>query len=254
MEQDETDWSHARLHAIYAIANAPVRPYPFPHIFVGDVFPAAFYDCLLRHLPPDRCFLPLVETGLVGPAYSRNRLVVLPAPDHLDRLPEADRAFWSATFHSVFDAELSRALIDKFAPVIASRFALDSGPEARIVSRVNVSLTRDLAAYELGPHTDTPSKLVSMIVYLPPDDRRPQLGTSLYLPRDRGFTCEGRRHHPFGPFERVTTLPYRPNAVLAFPKTSTSFHGVEPLADACGPRDTIQFNLWRVRPIGAEAR
>lgn len=253
MERHDPTWADAKLHAIHAIANAPVRSFPFPHIFVEPIFPADFYARLLRHLPPTECFTRFVDTRRVRATYNPQRLVVLPQPDHLSRLSDPDRAFWEEAFRTVFDRDLSRALFDKFLSVIRSRFARKGQPSLETATAFDLALTRDLEAYELGPHTDTPSKLASLLVYLPADDSRPHLGTSLYLPKDRGFVCEGRQHHPFARFDRVATMPYRPNAIFAFPKTPNSFHGVEPVAAGSGPRDTIQLDL-RLMPKAAAAR
>jgi hypothetical protein len=45
----------------------------------------------------------------------------------------------------------------------------------------------------------------------------------------------------------VKTAPYRPNSLLAFERSDSSFHGVEPLAEqdvvACN-RDLIQYVLY----------
>ena len=40
MEDDMA--SAAELQLLYKTANAPILPFPFPHFFVQDVFPAGF--------------------------------------------------------------------------------------------------------------------------------------------------------------------------------------------------------------------
>src|SRR5262249_11679812 len=91
-------WTSARLHAIYAIANAPIRSYPFPHIVVERVFPDDLYGAMLAQLPqPDR-FMRLVDTGRVGHGYSPQRLVLHSRPQDLERLDDPERAFWGEAF------------------------------------------------------------------------------------------------------------------------------------------------------------
>ena len=46
-------------HVIYKLRNAAIAPYPYPHFYVRDVFPADFYAQLLDALPPDEGYAPL---------------------------------------------------------------------------------------------------------------------------------------------------------------------------------------------------
>lgn len=238
-------WTGARLHAIYAIANAPMRTFPFPHIVVERVFPDDVYQALLQHLPAEERFVRLVDTGRVGGGYSPQRLVLHSRPKDLERLDEPERAFWAAAFGALLVEEFGSAVFRKFAAVIRDRYAREQQPPDSIRWGSEASLNCDLASYALGPHTDSPAKLVSLLFYLPSDDSRPHLGTSLYLPKDRAFACKGGPHHPFARFDRVTTVPFRANTLFAFPKTDRSFHGVEAIDGAEGRRDLLQYNMRR---------
>src|SRR5262249_3295120 len=90
---------------------------------------------------------------------------------------------------------------------------------------------RHRAGYFLGPHSDLFSKLVVLLIYLPPDESSAHLGTSLYRPKDPGFSCPNSTHYPFEDFVRVKTVPYLPHSMLAFQRSDRSFHGVDPLSD-----------------------
>jgi hypothetical protein len=112
---------------------------------------------------------------------------------------------------------------------------------------VEAQLIRHQAGYFLGPHTDLSTKLVVLLIYLPPDDSHPYLGTSLYRPKKSGVTCPDSKHYPFGEFVNVETAPYRRNSLLAFERSDRSFHGVEPFAEgdlATCNRDLIQYVLY----------
>jgi hypothetical protein len=85
-------------------------------------------------------------------------------------------------------------------------------------------LIRDKAGYKIGPHTDSPKRSLSMIVYL--DDGE---GTSLYVPNDPNFKCPQGIHYPFDNFTRVKTVSGK-NTAFIFAKSDISFHGVEPTA------------------------
>lgn len=79
--------------------------------------------------------------------------------------------------------------------------------------------------------------------YLPRDTSRPPLGTSIYVPKERRFTCPGTRHHSFEAFDCVRTMPYAPNAMFAFIKTPNSFHGA-PVEEAGVSRDLLLHDVF----------
>ena len=217
------------------IAAAPVRHDPFAHLYVEDVFPAEIFRAMRDRLPGDAAYVRFKDSGRVGADYSPHRAAFAPA--QLGRLENDARAFWT----EIFDAVLAPA----FTEAVAAKFAslLRLAGEARIMTET--CLKRDAAGYELGPHTDSPAKLVSLLFYLAPDRTHPELGTSFYVPKDRTFFCPGGPHHPFELFDRVTTLPYAPNRLLAFPKTERGFHGVEPVDDPQLVRDLLFVDLRR---------
>jgi hypothetical protein len=90
-------------------------------------------------------------------------------------------------------------------------------------------LLSDNGKYALGAHTDRVERVLAALFYMPHSQANPELGTSLYLPKDPNFTCPGGPHHSFDKFQRLATMPYAPNTVFCFFKTDTSFHGVEPV-------------------------
>ncbi len=92
-------------------------------------------------------------------------------------------------------------------------------------------LVEDITHYALGPHTDTPAKVITVLFYLPKDESQAHLGTSIYMPKDRAWRCPGGPHHGYAGFDRVATMPFMPNSMFAFVKTDNSFHGVEPVTD-----------------------
>lgn len=237
-------FSDVKQHVLYQILNAPLRTYPFPHIYVEEIFPTEFYDRLLAHLPGDNGYIRLVDTDRVGGGYSPQRLVLPPhklaqAPIDPDR-----RQFLAKLFETFTGEELGARILGKFQQIIFQRFLLPGETSVPSLSIIDEAcLMRDLVDYELGPHTDSTRKLVSVLFYLPANDTQPDLGTSLYIPKERRFACAGGPHHPFDLFERVTTLPYKRNTLLAFPKTPQCFHGVERVARADVRRDLLLLDF-----------
>lgn len=260
----------AEWHAVYRIRNAPVQDWPFPHIHIDGIFPDDFYAELRRQFPLERTLIPLASTPRVGKGYSEKRLVLF--HDEVDRLNIEDdkRVFWRDAFRILVEGAMADALLARFGDVLAPRLGPRlpdgrtpavggeaAGREAvgREAVRREAVLAVDHPNYALGPHTDPPDKVLSAIVYLAPDARRQQLGTSLYLPKQDGFTCAGGPHHLFDAFHHVATLPYRPNSLAAFPKTETCFHGVPPVRVKDGKRHLLLLDLLdaAAAPAGAAA-
>jgi hypothetical protein len=236
-------WSAAALQMLYRIGNTPIHSYPFPHIYVRDVFPAEFYDELVRNLPPREEFDPLSEVRPISSdVYDKTRSVLVLDPASVGMLAEPFRAFWERVARMVVGSELGKLVCDKFTQLIQARFQA-----AKRIELVDEALlVRDTQNYALGPHTDSPLKVASFLFYLPADASQPHLGTSIYVPKDRQFTCPGGPHHRFDRFDRVLTMPYLPNSLFAFFKTSNSFHGVEPVNDFGAQRNLLLYDL-RIR-------
>ena len=235
-------FSDVRRHVIYQIASASARTYPFTHLVIDDVFPAAFYAKMQSLMPDDDNYTPLAETGRVSSNYNPHRLAFFEREASSNKLSAAQRIFWTDAFAALHHEDLGAWVLAKFYDVIAERLGLNA-PDAHMNLQTEIFLMRDLESYKLGPHTDSPSKVVSVLFYLPANANRPELGTSLYTPKDPSFVCKGGPHHDARDFDRVTTIPYRPNTMVAFPKTTNCFHGVEPVTGIDGRRDILLFDL-----------
>ena len=231
-------FSDVRRHVAYQLANAPLRSYPFPHVVVPEIFPAEFYPTLRAALPPDGAYVRLTATGRVGGAYSPARFAFFPGTAPGPALDAGRAAFLNGFLAAMVHEELAAWIVARFNDTITRRFGA-AGTELE----TEAFLMRDLESYALGPHSDSPRKVVSVLFYLPERGDRPELGTALYRPKNPAFRCPGGPHHRFEDFERVTTIPYRPNTLFAFPKSDVSFHGVEPVTGAAVRRDVLLVDL-----------
>jgi hypothetical protein len=243
-------------HFIDRLKTALMIPDPYPHYCLDRVFPEAYYQLLLRHLPAASAYQNLFEITTLKLEHFRFRDQRDLADGWTASLPEELRRFWNDFNAWFLGPELARAVLDSFAGPMRARFGERS--EWPVVS-VEAQLIRHQAGYFLGPHTDLSTKLVVLLIYLPPDDSHPQLGTSLYRPKESGFTCADSNHYPFDEFVNVKTAPYRRNSLLVFERSDRSFHGVEPLAEgdlATCKRDLIQYVLYdrSARQAQLEAR
>jgi hypothetical protein len=236
--------SDVDLHVQYRIANAPMREFPYPHLYVRDIFPEDFYARLRENLPPEEHLRTLRSFGRVGGDYPDTRLVMPLQREYTARLEPAQRSFWDELGGWMLGGAFGQLMIAKFAPYLRDRF--ENLAAERFADEVLV--VRDRTAYSLGPHTDAVHKVLSFLFYLPPDASMAHLGTSLYVPKDPQFTCRGGPHYEFDRFRRMLTMEYLPNTLFAFMKTPRAFHGVEPITQAEVRRDLLLYDIRVAQP------
>jgi len=94
-------------------------------------------------------------------------------------------------------------------------------------TRSEILIVKDKENYVLGPHTDSPKKLLTILFYLPNDNSEEKNGTSIYVPKDINLKCNGGPQYKRDAFNLVYTAPFRKNSAFGFIKTNNSFHGVE---------------------------
>lgn len=230
----------------YQIANAEIRRFPFPHFFIQPAFPEDFYQRLLENLPQTSVLTPIADFGTVhaveggDPQDESQRFIADIATLEEDEERRHAGGFWSELGAWMSSHPFRQLVLDKFAREITERF----GPVSKLVTDIDTRYIRDFTRYAIAPHTDMPSKLVSLLFYLPHDTALQRHGTSIYVPLDPRLRCEGTARHRFDRFRRVATLPFVPNALLGFLKTDQSFHGVEEI-DAPGiERNLLLYNIY----------
>jgi hypothetical protein len=234
--------AHAEEHLCRAIVGAKVERSPFAHAFVHGAFPQPYYEQMLRHFPnPDL----LISNGQAGRGNQlQARFVFELKQEPLSTLPEPQRGFWSDFARWILGERLRACILDRFSEQTRNRFPHNNRPEFY----GDAVLVEDQTAHSMGPHTDHPRKVVTLLFYLPSNNSQQHLGTSIYLPKDRAFECSGLAHHPFDKFDRVQTFPFVPNAFLMFAKTDNSFHGVELVEDRNSRRWLLMLNINRRDP------
>jgi hypothetical protein len=234
-------------HAIYQVANAAMRAHPYPHLYVEQVFPPEFYSALRLHWPTSSQLVSLDSTGRVTVGAYAERFIMPLNDVEIGKLPPASREFWTEFQAWFLGGAFLYSLLEKFDPFILARFG-DGAREASFAPEVLI--VRDHTNFKIGPHTDAPHRLLSLLFYCPDDESRKHMGTSIYKPVDPDFRCPGGPHHAREKFNKVRTMEYKPNTLFAFFKTDNSFHGVEPIQEADTLRDLI---LYDIRVISAPA-
>jgi hypothetical protein len=241
--------SDVDLHVQYRIANAPMREFPYPHLYIRDIFPEDFYPRLRASLPSEEHLRTLRSLGRVAADYPDTRLVMPLQLEYTVRLEPAQRTFWEGLAGWMLGSVFGQLMVAKFAPYLRDRF--ENLATQRFADEALI--VRDRTAYSLGPHTDSVHKVLSFLFYLPPDASLAHLGTSLYVAKDPQFTCRGGPHYEFDRFRRMLTMEYLPNTLFAFMKTARAFHGVEPITQAGVQRDLLLYDIKVMEPQAADA-
>ena len=211
------------LKIAYKIANKAVSHFPFPHMYISNIFTDTFYAEIINHLPK---FNQLRTIDEVRPTKGFKERFALNLDDEsLNALNDKEKLFWSNFRKQFLSGGLKNFLLTKkFSAYIEARF-----PNFKELNFYDeLLLINDTLNFKLGPHTDAPRKVMSFLFYLPKDESQIKLGTSIYVPKDLSFHCSGAvSHHSHDDFINIHTNNFLPNSVFAFIKTNNSFHGLE---------------------------
>jgi hypothetical protein len=240
------------------IAVAPVEPVPGPYIFIERLFPDDLYTEIQQHFA---LTAPLFKEK-VHPTGERffgsyaDRLEI--GLHDLRQLRSPLAAFWDEIFRALKSAPVFTAILEKFRPGFEARFGTDAAtPALRDRIQRTLLLCHHRPGYHVGPHTDTPRKVLSCIINCAERDGLEHLGTAMYLPKQKGLTNKGTDHFDPALFERIRVVPFRPNSALIFFCEDALFHGVELLTEETlqgSNRPNIQYNLWDNNAIAQSAQ
>src|SRR5688572_7385573 len=121
-------YSGVEEHVYYQIANAPIRDYPYPHIYVESVFPPDFYQELRRNWPTAANLVSLGSTGRVAKGAYPERFIMPLGQTEVDVLPAERREFWSAVRDWMLTGHrFVSLLVEKFGLHVQRRFGENLG-------------------------------------------------------------------------------------------------------------------------------
>lgn len=213
------------------VEGSVVATEPFPFLYIQDFFPKDYYRKLESIFPEDKYLTSIndkkykpLDTVIVG----RKTLTIFNSDityQELEGYPFAKeaRAFrkWSRDF-----------LVPLIAYKLNVPMATSSWDDTRFVV--------DTEGYVKHPHTDNPQKLFSILIYM----SNSKCGTTIVKPKDPDFKDSYGNDHKFGQFDMAFDPPFVPNALIAFPRTDTSFHCVRRL-ESGEYRRAIHINIRR---------
>jgi hypothetical protein len=249
---DAAVWDAAEaIHMRRAVLGAVISSEPSPYVYVENIFSTAAYAAIERSFPTDpnafRRWSNPGEPSLRFGNYEQRQEIDVPR--EALALPPAQRDFWTAMAALVCGPNFARTLLDRFEPYARARFGAQIDDPSFVDARLpgSMILNQHDAGYFLGPHTDRSEKVFTCLFYFPEHEGLDHLGTTLYTPLQRDFTCSGLGHYDPARFERGETIPYRPNSALIFARTDIMFHGVHALTaqELQGSRRRgIQMQFW----------
>ena len=210
---------------ILRIKNAPINAGPFSHLLIEDIFPESLYSEILKNLPDAFYYQDSKFSHRQDILLNEDHFLLFESDPHLFN-------FWS---------QFKKALCsDLFLFAVLEKFQIAPKKKPTPIAR----LIKNKGHYSIGPHTDIPEKLISLLFYLPTSKDQIHLGTSLYQPLDPTYTCPDGTQYPFEQFSLLKKAPFLPNSVFGFLRTDTSFHGVEPIGKDEKERNMIGYTIW----------
>ena len=219
------------------ISNSHVVEEPFAHQFIEKVFPEDFYLQLLENIPNISQYTAINKTETVDKGYPDERFILnFLYEKNIEKLTESQKLFFNDLRYIMTSKDLFKAVTSIFKKTLDKSIAnlLRKDPKRHLDASnikffLRTSLIKDCTKYSLGAHTDSASKFVTFLFYIPANEELKENGTSLYKPlisppQDvTTFSLKVTKKN----FQRIKTCPFIPNSVLIFPRTPMSFHGVE---------------------------
>ena len=234
------------------ISNSQVIEEPFVHQFIEKIFPEDFYLRLLDNIPNINEFTAINKTGTVGKDYPDERFIFNYTDNKdMEKLSESQKLFFNELRYIMSSADLFKVVTSIFKETLDKSIAsLRDDPKRHLDTSnlkftLRTSLIKDYTKYSLGAHTDSISKFVTFLFYIPTNEELKENGTSLYKPLislqdSTHFNLDDTKKN----FQRVKTCPFIPNSVLIFPRTSMSYHGVEEVNIDQKERNLLLVNYY----------
>ena len=185
------------------IKNTEIVNEPYPHILIENIFPQDFYDDLLEKLPT-------IDEYVAKSKYPGRKTLTL---DSLEKLSQEKKFFWEQMTNWLKS--------DEFANMLLKKFTIEKEGHS------DFFLHKDLEDFEVTPHTDLRSKLVTYLFYLPKDASMPNLGTDILVPKNDADVMMTTQHQEWDKFDVVKSSKYIPNSFFCFKPGKNSFHAVK---------------------------
>ena len=214
---------------------------PFPYFIFNNFFSNDYYEKLLKMKPLDENFQNTDPTRTSN-KYALNYRRRFNLATDLNNL-DSDRKFFWQEFANFFVSPIFLSgLFTLCEQPIFERYKINNLNKLKIEARIE--LIRDTGGYMIAPHTDSPKKIITFLLYIPDNDNFIELDTSLFAPKEKEFTSENATQYDFKYFEEIKRMPFKKNFAFGFLKNEKSFHGRYPInKEFKGHRDWINFSI-----------
>lgn len=236
----DSDAHEMALNLFYRLRSFRIRNYPFDHFYGQDTFGGDTSRSIQKYWPSSDVFSSISQTRrVVNGGYPERHLISLPELSERSASDLAGKNFWETFGKAILGDWFLASVAEWWWPIISLYRSLPK----KIQLYSECILTDDRVGYALGPHTDAPSRLLTILFYVSPTTNERLEGTSLYVPRSpvEELREPSPAHRRREDFYRVFTAPFVRDACLGFAVGPTSFHGVERLTNPKSPRRQIQF-------------
>lgn len=219
--------------------HADIQSKPFPYFFIEKIFPDELYNKILRHIPRRERFNKSDSTRTSNQISLEHRVRINISKNiENNDLTEEELQLWSFIGKTIGSQEFSDIIKNIFHKGLAERYNTN-----KIETKTRIELISDENGYLISPHTDASHKVATLLFYMPEDTGLRKYGTSIYQPKDISFTSERGIQLPFEMFDEVRQIPFIPNSVLGFIKTTNSFHGRPAIEKLNQPRNWMNCSI-----------
>ena len=225
---------------------------PFAHKVISNIFPENFYQELIENLPSKEHYTPINKTGRVSSNYPAERFIFELNNETISKLNIKQQKIFGEIIKIFINPTFFNVIANEFNDVINKRISEFSEDEKKMFGTSNFqftigsSLIKDVTQYKLGVHTDSPSKFITFLFYIPEDESLKDLGTALYEPKDKDFhkKNEIKGHYNINDFNMVKKVNFLPNTLFIFPRTNYSYHGVQTVNIEGAERNLLLLNYY----------
>ena len=243
----------------YKIYNSSVNRYPFAHSETDNFLPIGLLEEILENWPQSDEFITNLESGSISGVhqsdeehpYNFRYQICLTDSKEISQIKDERIDFWKSLTTILGSGQIIQALIGLYANNLMRRFKFSNVSDlfSEIKYTPRLHLLHDKTNYSLGPHTDNAGKVIVVLIYFESDkedNTQSSFGTSVYIPKEKGFICSTGEHHERDNFIRVYSAKFKKNNAFSFCRADNSFHGVEKVQDKAVERKLLQYSLYGV--------
>ena len=214
---------------------------PFVHFLFDEFFDQNYYEELLINKPEDKLFSSS-DPNRTTNQYSLNYRRRFSFINDMNLLSDIKRNFWEKFIKFMTSKEFAFSFLNYCKDPIFDRFKITNLNDLKL--NIRMELIRDTGGYMIAPHTDSPSKIITFLIYLPENNENIEMGTSLYVPKNSDFRSDKATQYDFHLFKEVKKMPFKRNFAFGFVKNDRSFHGRPQInKEFKGHRDWINYSL-----------